>query len=65
MESRLGNFKASYYDLRSVVAYAASKLPHTISLMIEILERVESVITALDIPCTSSLVSDFSKGEVS
>lgn len=46
-------------------AYTTSNLPHTMLLMLEILERIEGVLTALDIPCTSSIASDFSKGEVS
>jgi len=48
-----------------VLSYATSKLPITTLLVVEILDRIESVVTTLGIPCASSLESDLSQGEVS
>jgi hypothetical protein len=63
-ELQLGNFRASYETLSTVIEYAIKSLPNSSILIRECLHRVDLIVKGLSVGFTEIISRDYTEGEV-
>ena len=63
-ELQLGNFRASYKSLSTVIEYAIKSLPNSSILIRECLHRIDSIVKGLSVGFTEIISRDYTEGVV-